>query len=111
MPQKTQSESCLTSNHDCRIHAEPLQEYLRILHTAARESETLVDECLRWMIDEETAITADAVRDLVLSEPDLSAPRQVHITEPDLGTYDQLLSDAWHAAETIITKQETPACL
>jgi hypothetical protein len=87
------------------------KEYRGILHTAAKENETLVDECLRRMIDEETAITADAVKALVMTEPDLSAPRQVHVEAPNLATYDQLLSNAWHGPETIITKQEASACL
>jgi hypothetical protein len=87
------------------------KEYLRILHAAAKENETLVDECLRWMIDQEIVITAEAVEALVTAKPDLAAPRQVHIEEPDLGTYDELLSDAWLGAEPALATQEAPACL
>ncbi len=87
------------------------KEYLRILHTAAHESESLVDECLRWMIDEDIVIAAQAVEDLVVSEPDLPPPRQVHIEEPDLEAYDELLSDAWLADAPIPAAREAPACL
>ena len=87
------------------------KQYLRILHTAAHENEALVDESLRWMIDEQVVITAEALQALVRTEPDQSPPRQVHIKEPDLATYDALLSDAWLEVEPTLATQEATVCL
>jgi hypothetical protein len=69
------------------------KEYLGILHLAARESEAMVDEALRRLIDQERPISREAVERLVRGAEGLSPlPAQVLIPEVDLAAYDGLLS-------------------
>jgi hypothetical protein len=65
--------------------------YLKILYLAARDSETAVNEALRRLIDQETPISFEAVAAIVSDEPELFAPREVHIDGVVLADYDQLL--------------------
>ena len=67
------------------------REYLRILHLAARENETAVDEALRGLIDREEPIDAEAVEALVRAETQLPPPAEVTIPPADLKAYDALL--------------------
>jgi len=69
------------------------KQYLKILHLAARESEVLVDEVLRSLIDLELPITAETVKELVASgqQPE-SVTTMVSIPEVTLTTYDDLLA-------------------
>ena len=70
------------------------REYLRILHLAARENERCVDDALRMLIGENTIITFDAVKEMVLSGNKPAPVTDVNIAEVDLGDYDALLGDA-----------------
>jgi hypothetical protein len=69
------------------------KEYLHILHLAARESETAVDDVLRKLIDQEQPIAYQAVEALVRSEQQPPATTQVTIPEVNLADYDALLVD------------------
>ena len=69
------------------------REYLRILHLAARESETAVDEALRALIGEDEAITADAVEALVRSGQAPPPATDVRIAPVRLTDYDGLLDE------------------
>ena len=73
------------------------KQYLQLLYLAATESETAVDECLRWMIDEQVSITAEAVGILIKAEPEFSRPRDAQVDEVDLVEYDELCAD-WQAS-------------
>ena len=74
------------------------REYLAILHLAARENETAVDEALRSLIDREQPLTAPGVEAIVLSGEN-SVPRAaVTIAPVDLKAYDLLLSRDHEAA-------------
>jgi hypothetical protein len=81
--------------YDWLKHRQPsraAKEYLRILHLAARENETAVDDALRTLIDQDEPITFEAVEAMVSSQEHITAPTEVAITEVDLATYDVLLS-------------------
>jgi hypothetical protein len=65
--------------------------YLKILYLAARDSETAVNEALRRLIDQETPISFEAVAAIVSDEPELFAPREVHVDGVVLADYDELL--------------------
>jgi len=74
------------------------RDYLRILHLAARESETLVDEALRGLFHEERPITAEAVEARLRDRQRLAAPTAVRIAPADLTAYDALLAGGEVAA-------------
>jgi hypothetical protein len=67
------------------------KEYLKILHLAARESETKVEAVLKEMFGESRQINFEAVREKVLSGQELCPVKEVEIAEVDLVTYDDLL--------------------
>jgi hypothetical protein len=67
------------------------KEYLRILHLAAKENETAVDQALAHLIRQEEPVTFEAVEQLVASGQQLASPRQVEIRQVDLSLYDALL--------------------
>jgi hypothetical protein len=68
------------------------KEYLKILHLAAKQSETEVDNALRLLIDEGQGISFEAVEGIVLSQEPISSPTDITIEEVDLSSYDVLLS-------------------
>ena len=70
------------------------RQYLKILHLAAQESETLVDEALRSLIDLELPITATVVKELVESGQQSEPVTMVSIPEVALSAYDALLVTA-----------------
>jgi len=67
------------------------KEYLSILHLAAKESETAVDNALYQLINQDKNITALAVKDLVESGQKLSSPKDIVIADVDIKGYDTLL--------------------
>jgi hypothetical protein len=80
----------LKQRHSQRIAA---KQYLSILHLAARESETAVDDVLRMMIDKDIGICDEQVEALVRSIQPVAAATRVRIPAVDLGCYDQLLEE------------------
>jgi len=68
------------------------KEYLRILHQAARESETAVDDALRLLIERQEPLTAEAVNSIVQSGQQAADPMQVSIPQIDLAAYDVMLA-------------------
>ena len=70
------------------------KEYLKILHLAAKESESGVDEALRTLFTTEQPITLEAVKKLMESESEISPAQQVNVDDVDLGQYDQLLNNS-----------------
>ena len=70
------------------------KEYLEILHLAAKESESGVDEALRALFKTEQPITVEAVKKLMESESEIPPPQQVNIDDVDLGQYDQLIKNS-----------------
>ena len=80
----------LKQRHSQRMAA---KEYLNILHLAARESETAVDDGLRMMIDKNMSICAEQVEALVRSNQPVAVATKVSIPAVDLTCYDQLLEE------------------
>lgn len=67
------------------------KEYLKILYLAAKESETGVDNALRWLIDQEQPISFDIVESIVITNQFIPEAREIVIDEVDLSLYDNLL--------------------
>jgi hypothetical protein len=80
----------LKKRHSQRMAA---KQYLNILHLAARESETAVDEVLRMMIDKNIRICDEQVEALVRSGQPVAAATKVRIPAVDLTCYDRLLQE------------------
>jgi hypothetical protein len=68
------------------------KEYLQVLHLAATDSETAVDDALRALIDSEHAISAETVKTMVREATVLPAPTDVMIDDIDLERYDSFLT-------------------
>jgi hypothetical protein len=82
--------------YDALVAARPGRadrEYVRLLHLAASVTESEVETALTLLLDQATAPTLDAVRDLV--RPPDTALVPVLTTAPlDLAVYDRLVGEA-----------------
>ena len=67
------------------------KEYLKILYLAAKETETGVNEALRWLIELEQPISAAAVKERLGSGPIPASLTAVCVAEINLAMYDVLL--------------------
>lgn len=67
------------------------KEYLKILHLAALENETTVDNVLYQLINQDKEITAKTVIDIVKSGQQLLSPKDIVIADVDIKSYDLLL--------------------
>ena len=67
------------------------KEYLEILHLAARESESEVDEALRFLLDKPEPLSSEAVACFVREGRRLPAVTDVLVIDVNLSLYDQLL--------------------
>ena len=67
------------------------KEYLKILHLAARETETAVDDALRTLINQDKPITFEAIEAMMRSGEQLPPATELTIPEVDLAAYDALL--------------------
>lgn len=70
------------------------KEYLLILKLAAKESESAVDDALRFMFDQSRPIFAESVESIVLSDQKPMPVTDIRIPEVVLHAYDCLLSGA-----------------
>jgi hypothetical protein len=68
------------------------KEYLGILHLAARQSETAVDEALRTLLASDRPVTRAAVEELVRRAEEVPAVTDVIVEEVDLSSFDDLLT-------------------
>src|SRR5208282_1366723 len=75
------------------------REYLRLLHLAAHEGETHVEEALTKLLDQVRPVSEQAVRTLLGKATPLSVAAQVSVPAVDLRLYDALLEGA-SAAES-----------
>lgn len=80
----------------CRQHSERVaaKAYLAILRLAAHESETAVENALRYLIEQDQAITPEAVEAWVRVDLQLPPVTAVTVAAVDLTRYDRLLSPA-----------------
>ena len=69
------------------------KEYLQILHLAAQQSESAVDEALRVLLAGDRVIEADSVKLLVDREEEIPAVTEVTVEEFDLSHFDNLFHD------------------
>jgi hypothetical protein len=67
------------------------REYLQILELAARENESLVDNALRALLEEDKPITFLAVQEWVGRRETARPVTEVHIELPNLSSFDVLL--------------------
>jgi len=67
------------------------KEYLKILHLAAYESESGVDDALRLLMEEERPVSFAAVEGIVKAKRDIRLETDVRIEDVDLDEYDELL--------------------
>ncbi len=70
-----------------------VKQYLNILYLAARDSETAVDDALRFLIDRNSRITDEHVKTLIRSKAPVPSASEVHVPSVDLACYDQLLRE------------------
>ena len=68
-----------------------VKKYLNILYLAAKESESLVDNALRVLIDKNMDICDEQLEILMQSEESVSIATDIDIPEVNLTDYDQLL--------------------
>lgn len=80
----------LSKQNQVRAH----KEYLKILYLAAKESESGVNEALKWLIEQEQPITAEAVQDRLTSGQIQASIATVSVAEVNLVMYDVLLHQA-----------------
>lgn len=66
------------------------KEYLKILNLAAKESESGVDDALRWLMDQDQPISFDAVEVILMTNQSIPEVTEVEIDEVDLSLYDTL---------------------
>jgi hypothetical protein len=66
------------------------REYLQILELAARESESLVDDALRTLFEEDKTITAQAVKEWVGRREAVRPVTEVHVEAVELSQFDLL---------------------
>jgi hypothetical protein len=69
------------------------QQYVQILHLAARESETAVDEALRGLLADERPVTFEAVEEAVRHGQQLAPVTDVFVEMTDLASFDALLME------------------
>jgi hypothetical protein len=68
-------------------------QYVQILHLAARESETAVDEALRGLLAAERPVTFEAVQEAVRRRPEVAPVTEVWVQMTDLASFDALLME------------------
>jgi len=66
--------------------------YVQLLELAAKESESRVEDALRWLLAQGESFSFEPVEALVLSAQRLLAPTEISIDEVDLAWYDELLN-------------------
>ena len=71
-----------------------VKKYLSILYLAAKESESLVDNALRVLIDKDMDICDEHIKRLMQSEESVLVATDINIPEVNLTDYDQLLQEA-----------------
>jgi transposase len=69
------------------------KEYLKILHLASRETQTGVDDALRFLFSEEKNISSGAIEEIVESGQAIPSITEVVIDKINLSAYDELLGE------------------
>jgi len=74
---------------DNPLHA--VKEYLKILYLAAKDSESGVDEALRYLLEKEETVSFFKVRETFRKSSMLPPPAEIMVDEINLSAYDELL--------------------
>jgi hypothetical protein len=69
------------------------KEYLKILHLAAKESETAVEQALAFLIHENKPISFKSVSELIQQSQDYPIIEAVEVQAVDIRIYDRLLAE------------------
>ena len=69
------------------------RDYLKILHLAARENESAVDDALRVLLDRDQVVTSELVHEFIESEQQAPAVTDVAVGGVDLSCFDSLFTD------------------
>lgn len=86
--------SCFRRAYDCLKVQNPLRankEYLKILHTASKEGEALIENILRRLLSENKPISALEVNQITAQGQTLPMPADVTVDTVTLEAYDELL--------------------
>jgi hypothetical protein len=67
------------------------REYLKILDLAAKQSQSGVDDALRWLMDQDQPISFEAVEVILMTNQSIPEVTEVEIDAVDLSLYDSLL--------------------
>jgi hypothetical protein len=86
-----------------------VKQYLKLLYAAKHEGLDLVDDALRWGLNQGEAIQVDEILELVAAKQKVPAPTDVQVDAPDLFSFDSLLQhkDVYHAQD--VNQVTTPA--
>lgn len=68
------------------------KEYIQILKIAAKESEAATQSALRWLLSRQEVISADIVKQYVLSRGEIASIPEILIEDVKLSEYDSLLT-------------------
>jgi hypothetical protein len=69
------------------------KEYLNILHLAAKESETAVDQALSYLFNKGITIAYDSILSFLRSNDKYTTVQDIQISEVDISAYDRLLQE------------------
>ena len=69
------------------------KEYLQILHLASQETESVVDNALRNLFDQDGDFTSKSVESIIKSDKVIESVRDVVIDNVNLASYDELLNE------------------
>jgi len=75
------------------------KEYLNILHLAAVENETAVDDALRVLVDTDQAVSFEMVEAMVARRTALPSPTEIAVDPVALEAYDDLLEHGGPACQ------------
>lgn len=68
------------------------KEYVKILHIASSEGESLVEAAIKELLLREETLSTQSIMELVIKESSLPKATDVSIDEIELGIYDELLT-------------------
>jgi hypothetical protein len=70
------------------------KEYLKILSLAAKETESGVEDAIRWLLEEDHPISADKIESILKTNQAIPPATEIKVYEIDLSLYDKLLEVA-----------------
>lgn len=68
------------------------KEYLKILHLAAKQTESGVNDAIRWLINQGMPVSFEAVEAIIITNQIVPQATDIKLAEIDLNFYDNLLN-------------------